>query len=223
MFGIDADTADKLWRYTPFVELGLAGAPWLEKTVGVNLDDFQPRRRSSRGSAYEVKATMLRGANGALFLRSATVWGLDYITPMLGAHEVDVRFDLSLPLAFQLKQAQELLEQQQKQLTDAKFIDRLPIHVDKYGVFPEYLLILDRLKEGGTPTSLVLELNEDVVEKHVRGRRSKRGNAQKKSKIVLFNPANPLHGNEEITSPVRTKMVRAIKYRDHDYKVLAFL
>jgi hypothetical protein len=93
-------------------------------------------------------------------------------------------------------------------------VDRYPSQADKNGLYREYLLILDRLREGATPTSLALEF-EPVVEKRVRRYR--------KEKSVLFNPASPLDDYEKITSTVRQKMVRAQRLRDRDYKALAFL
>ena len=186
---------------------------------GVDADGFRPIGRRGRSfnadsARVEVKFPMVKGVDGSMFIRSATVWGNDYQLPQLEVSEVDVRFDLNLPLAFQIKQAKAELEKHQKLLRGAKIVDRYPSQADKNGMYREYLLILDRLKAGATPTSLALEF-EPVVEKRVR--------RSKKQKSVLFNPASPLDDYEKITSKVRQKMVRALRLRDRDYKALAFL
>ena len=214
-----------MWAHHPFVEWGLASAPWLTSLDGVDTDGFRPSRGRGRSfnassARVETKGPMVRGADGNMFIRSATAWGHEYELPELGVSEVDIRFDLNLPLAFQIKQAKAELEKHKKLLRSAKIVDRYPSQADKNGVYREYLLILDRLREGADPTSLALEL-EPVVEKRVR--RRKRQNTEPVPISVLFNPASPLDGYEKITAKVRQKMVRALRLRDRDYKSLAFL
>lgn len=222
---VDAEIAARMWAHHPFVEWGLASAPWLTSLDGVDTDGFRPSRGRGRSfnassARVETKGPMVRGADGNMFIRSATAWGHEYELPELGVSEVDIRFDLNLPLAFQIKQAKAELEKHKKLLRSAKIVDRYPSQADKNGVYREYLLILDRLREGADPTSLALEL-EPVVEKRVR--RRKRQNTEPVPISVLFNPASPLDGYEKITAKVRQKMVRALRLRDRDYKSLAFL
>ena len=222
---LDAETAAGIWAHHPFIEWGLASALWLPLLDGVDPDEFRPTHRPGRSfnassEKVETKGPMVKGADGNMFIRSATVWGHDYELPVLGTSEVDVRFDLNLPLNFQIKRAKEELQKHQKLLRNAKILAKFPSQADRNGVYQEYLLILDRLKEGATPTSLALEL-EPVVEKQVRRRKGK--NTEPVPVKVIFDPANPLHDTEKITETVRQKMVRALRLRDRDYKALAFL
>ena len=222
---LDAETAAGIWAHHPFIEWGLASAPWLPQLDGVEPDDFRAMRRSGRSfnansAKVKTKGPMVMGADGNMFIRSATVWGHDYELPVLGTSEVDVRFDLNLPLNFQIKRAKDELQKHQKLLRNAKILAKYPSQADRNGVYQEYLLILDRLKEGATPTSLALEL-EPVVEKQVRRRKGK--NTEPVPVNVIFDPANPLHDTEKITEKVRQKMVRALRLRDRDYTALAFL
>lgn len=222
---LDAETAAGIWAHHPFIEWGLASAPWLPLLDGVDLDEFRPRPRSGRrfnasSKRVETKGPMVKGADGNMFIRSATVWGHDYELPVLGTSEVDVRFDLNLPLKFQIARAKEELQKHQKLLRNAKILSSYPGQADRHGIYQEYLLILDRLKEGATLTSLTLEL-KPVIEKKVRRRRGK--NTEPVPVSVIFDPANPLHDKEKITESVRQKMLRALRLRDRDYKALAFL
>jgi hypothetical protein len=137
---VDAEAAARLWAHFPSIEWGLASAPWLDSMSGVDADGFRPIGRRGRSfnadsAQVEVKFPMVKGADGSMFIRSATVWGNDYQLPQLEVSEVDVRFDLNLPLAFQIKQAKAELEKHQKLLRGAKIVDRYPSQADKNGMY----------------------------------------------------------------------------------------
>lgn len=217
----DAQAATKLWAYTPFLEFGLAKAPWLEHIEGVNLDSFENSKRSTRSKVYETNPLMLRGSDGTLFMRSPTVFFGDYKTPKLGTSQVDARFDLGLPLEFQIRQVKEQLIRQKKLLQSAGILDKPPRQVDRNGLYEEYILVLDKLKDGADPASLTLELDDQVVERVERW--VKKGNSNPIPVKSIINPNRPTDRYEKLTAAVRQKIVRALKLRDSGYKTLAFL
>lgn len=222
---LDADFAAKLWVHHPSIEWGLAYAPWLTQMEGVELKNFRPVPRVGRSfnaSAERVEShgIMVKGADGKTYMRSPTVWSPDYALPVLGVAEVDVRFDLNLPLKIQIKRAEAELKEHQNLLRSSKILDRHASQVDKNGAYEEYLLILDRLSEGATTVSLTLEI-EPVEMRTIRRKKGKK--SEPIPKRVLVDPTDPLRDKEKITEPVRQKKVRALRLRDRDYKVLAFL
>lgn len=222
---IDADVADTLWDHHPSIEWGLAYAPWLSQMDGANSRNFRPVHRVGRSfnvSSERVESLgyMVRGADGKMYMRSPTVWSRDYELPKLNISEVDVRFDLNLPLKIQIKCAEAELKKHQGLLRTSKILDRHASQVDKNGAYEEYLLILDRLSEGATTDSLTLEI-EPVEMRTIRRYKGKK--TEPMPKRVLVDPTDPLRDKEKITESVRQKKVRALRLRDNDYKVLAFL
>lgn len=217
----DAQTAAKLWVYKPFLEFGLAKAPWLEHIEGVNLDSFENSKRSTRSKNFKKNPLMLRGADGTLFMRSPTIFGRDYKTPKLDISQVDVRIDLGMPLEFQIRQVKEQLVQHRKLLQSAGLLDKPLRQVDRNGIYQEYILILDRLNDGANPVSLTLELDDQVFEKVERW--VKKDNSDAIPVKSIRNRAKPTARYEELTAPVRQKIVRALRLRDSGYKTLAFL
>ncbi|BDB70618.1 hypothetical protein Cthiooxydans_30300 [Comamonas thiooxydans] len=218
---VDIDTAAHMWRYTPFIELGTVATPWLERIKGIDSEGFKPLKRSKRGKGYELNDQMVRGADGSIFMRSATVWGDDYVTPSLGVTEVDIRFDLEFPLDFQLKNAEKELLKQYSLLIKANILEKTPKHVDRFGLYQEYIMILDEYNNGADINKLALKFGDGIVEKVVRWKR--KNNSVPVPERGLINPGRPSDDREKITEGVRQKLVRAIKLRDQNYKKLAFL
>lgn len=111
--------------------------------------------------------------------------------------------------------------QHRKLLQSAGLLDKPLRQVDRNGIYQEYILILDRLNDGANPVSLTLELDDQVFEKVERW--VKKDNSDAIPVKSIRNRAKPAARYEELTAPVRQKIVRALKLRDSGYKTLAFL
>ena len=151
--------AAKLWAYELHREAGIEHAPWMESIVDLNYQSFNPVVQSGHGGKRKTKGIeaagpLVKGRDGSLFLRTPTIWGHDYKVPSLKVEEVDIRFDLTMPIAFQLEQAKDALKKQHDLLRKAGFLPESPKSADRNGIFQEYLHVLDSVDDGASPMDI---------------------------------------------------------------------
>lgn len=222
----DPAAASDLWAYEPYCAAGLEHAPWMESAVDLDKLNFHPLKKSGRSgkkktTIIEAVGPLVKSDNGSVFLRSPSIWGHDYKGPNLRVEEVDIRFDLTMPLAFQLKQAEAALEKQHELLSKAGLLHDLPKAIDRNGIFQEYLHVLDSVTNGATPMAITRE-TKSLQAKLKRTVMNKRTGLRVRSE-VFRDPSNESADHEKITEGVRQKISRATRLRDHGYKALAFL
>jgi Family of unknown function (DUF6499) len=218
--------AAALWAYEQHCAAGLEHAPWMESVVDLNQMNFRPVTKSGRSGKRKTKtieavAPLVKGENGSLFLRSTSIWGHDHKDPGLKVEEVDIRFDLTMPLPFQLKQAKAALKKQYELLHKAGILLELPKTADRNGIFLDYLHVLDRIHDGATAMDLTREtkiLNETVAGSVMNKRTGHRVVSR-----VFRDPLDERADHGKITEAARQKILRALRLRDHGYKALAFL
>lgn len=222
----DPAAAADLWVYDQHRAAGLEHAPWMESVVDLDRMNFHPVKKSGRSgkkktTIIEAVGPLVKSDNGSVFLRSPSIWGHDYKVPNLKVEEVDIRFDLTMPLAFQLKQAEAALEKQHELLSKAGLLHDLPKAADRNGIFQEYLHVLDSVTNGATPMAIARE-TKSLQAKLKRTVMDKRTGLRVRSE-VFRDPSNESADHEKITEGVRQKISRATRLRDHGYKALAFM
>lgn len=218
--------AAELWAYEQHQLAGIEHAPRMEFIVDLSNKSFHPVVKSGRSGKRKTKTIeaagpLVKGENGSIFLRSPTTWDRDYTVPSLKVEEVDIRFDLTMPIAFQLKQAKDALKKQHGLLHKAGFLPEFPKTADRNGIFQEYLHVLDSITGGATRMDITRETKSLQV-KLKRTVMDKRTGLRVRSE-VFRDPSNESADHEKITEGVRQKISRATRLRDHGYKALAFM
>ena len=137
----------------------------------------------------------------------------------LNQTQASVVLDLSLPIDFQLTQAKNILEQHQDALVRGGLIQKLPKQADRFGVFSEYVKILDLIEAGASHLDIATEL-DGLVPRTVSWKRDLASNESKPVKRMT-SLSRPKAKVNELTQAVRKKIERALHLRDHGYHALA--
>lgn len=226
------DVADTMWGHTTQVELGLTPAPWaagqsfeteneIDDSVGWPVRDSETgiknkvdkrRRKAPRRARSGVP--VVKGTDGSIYLLTHKDVNLD-----LDQTQACAVIDLNLPIGFQLNQVKIFLEEHQEALTRGNFVQRLPKQADRFGVFEEYLKILDLLQAGASQLDIATEL-DGLVERTIAWKRDPTSNQSKPVKRMTSR-SKPDDSVNELTQAVRKKIERAIHLRDHGYRALA--
>lgn len=225
-FEADPTAAAELWVYEQYSEAGLEHVPHLELLLNFDKLTFRPATKSFRGGKKKVNTIQTAGPlvkcdNGSLLIRSPTLWDRDYKVPTLKVQEVDIRFDVTMPLSFQLKQAEAELKKHHELLSKAGFVNKSPKAADRSGIFQEYLHVLDSIDEGKTAMDLTREtknLRMTVTGSAINARTGRRVVSK-----AFRDPQNENADHGKITDATRQKILRATRLRDYGYKALAFL
>lgn len=223
---IDATTAAGLWAYEQYLSAGLEHAPWIDAITNVEDREFRPLQKPGRiGKGKERKigtaGPIAQSADGNFFIRSPTIWGHDYKVPELQAAQVDIRFDLTMPIEFQIRQAKDALKTHHSLLSKGGFLPDGPKSLDKNGLFQEYVDVLDRRADGATPIDIVRYTKN--LQRRLRGTTINKRTKARVRDEVFFDPNDKSADQEKLTGAVRQKIVRALRLRDHGYKALAFM
>ena len=225
------DVANMWHHHVPF-EFGLTPAPWAEGSK-FNSDDEDDEYRgwSARETASIAKNKVDKRRRKSP-LRSSTslplVQGIDgsvYQVPLmdktlsLDRTQACVHIDLNLPISFQLNQAKEFLEAHQEALVRGGFVQKIPKQADRFGVFEEYLKILDLLEAGVSHLDIATEL-DGLVSRTIAWK------PDPVTKIIvpvkrMTSRSKPGASINELTQAARKKIERAIHIRDHGYHALA--
>jgi len=226
MVTINVATAAWIWNYNQHKVAGLEHSPEINAIMDAENKEFRPLQKSSgtgKGKARKigVSGPLVKGADGNIFLRSPTIWGHDYEVPTLQATQVDIRFDLAMPIKFQINQAKAALETHLNLLSKGGFLPEGPKSLDKNGSYSEYLRILDRLAEGANSMDIVRD-TKNLPSRLRRSTIDQRTKARVHHK-VFFDPNDRSADQGKITETMRQKMVRAIRLCDYGYKALAFM
>jgi Family of unknown function (DUF6499) len=220
-----------MWHHQVPIEFGLTPAPWAEglsfedtneiceqsgcpvRTPDTSINTKVDKRRRKSPFHSSTALPLIKGIDESIFLIA------DGGSFRLNQTQASVVLDLSLPIDFQLTQAKNILEQHQDALVRGGLIQKLPKQADRFGVFSEYLKILDLLEAGASHLDIATEL-DGLVPRTVSW---KRDLASKESKPVkrMTSLSRPKAKVNELTQAVRKKIERAIHLRDHGYRALA--
>lgn len=223
---IDEARAAWVWAYEQYRVAGLEHISEIGEILNIEnmqLRQYQNSSGTGKGKARKISTAgpIAQSAEGNVFIRSPTIWGHDYEIPAIQVEQVDIRFDLTMPIKFQIQLAKDALEKHHRLLLKGGFLPDCPKSLDKNGIFKEYLHVLDRRADGATPMDIVKDT------KNLQTRlRSTTIDKRKKARVrneVFRDPSNTLADQEKITEGMRQKIVRAVSLRDHGYKALAFM
>lgn len=228
-----AEVAASMWHYAMPIQLGLERMVGLEhisfedqKFSGEGMYPFPPtphtqvvdrkldkrRRRSPLPSPHMLP--IVKGVDGHVFLEPIDT------SLRINQTQVGLAIDLRFPIEFQLNFARGILEQQQEMLARGGFVQRLLKHPDRFGVFAEYLKILDRLDSGFSYLDIATEI--DGLVKDGKWKHDSVSNKLKFIKTMASPRKPPNTSINMLTQGVRKKIERATHLRDYGYRALAF-
>lgn len=220
-----------IWRHINLMSFGLKRRPtldnfkttdeisdetgwhgWPYRSIEVPLKKADGRMRKQTES--DVLLGMYRGIDGRAFAPSGEL--TEFSVPETQAVAI---FNLDLPIEFQLKRIKAQLQRHQEDLIKSGFVQSMPKQADRFGMYTEYLEILDLLNAGRTHLDIAKKI--DGLTTINDWKLDPKANKLVKVPRVVSRSKGGTKINE-LTQAVRKKIERAISLRDHGYRALAF-
>lgn len=220
-----------IWRHVNLMSFGLKRRPtldnfkttdeisdetgwqgWPYRSIEVPLDKVDGRMRKQTES--DVLLGMYRGIDGRAFAPSGEL--TEFSVPETQAVAI---FNLDLPIEFQLKRIKAQLQRHQEDLIKSGFVQSMPKQADRFGMYTEYLEILDLLNAGHTHLDIAIKI--DGLTTINDWKHDPKANKLVKVPRVVSRSKGGTKINV-LTQALRKKIERAISLRDHGYRALAF-
>ena len=131
-------------------ETGWHGWPYRSIKVPLKKADGRMRKHTESDDFYG----MYRGIDGRAFAPSGEL--TEFSVPEMQAVAI---FNLDLPIEFQLKRIKAQLQRHQEDLIKSGFVQSMPKQADRFGMYTEYLEILDMLDAGHTHLDIAKKLD----------------------------------------------------------------
>lgn len=220
-----------IWRHVNLMSFGLNRRPSLDdfRTTDEISDEtgwhgwprhsmeVQPKKadgRMRKQTETDELLGMYRGIDGRAFAPSGEL--TEFSVPETQAVAI---FNLDLPIEFQLKRIEAKLQRHQEDLIKSGFVQSMPKQADRFGMFTEYLEILDMLNAGNTHLEIARKI--DGLPTINDWKHDPKANKLVQVPRVVSRSKRSAKINK-LTQAVRKKIERAMSLRDHGYRALAF-